>query len=66
MTNGPGIEAGALWMGVNYRANVFSGVEKELQRKTGCRETGSPSVKGPTLVHEFPPASVSALQIELD
>jgi hypothetical protein len=60
MTNGRGIEAGALWMGVNHGANVFSEVEK-----ASCRKTDSPSVKGRTLVHEFPPASVSALQIEL-
>jgi hypothetical protein len=32
MTNGPDIEADALWMGVNTRANVFSGAEK-----AGCR-----------------------------
>jgi len=60
MTNGPGIEAGALWMGVNNGANVFSEVEK-----ASCSETDSPSVKGPTLVPEFSPASVAALQIEL-
>ena len=35
------------------------------QPNTLVPKTDSINVKGPTLVHEFPPASVSALQIEL-